>query len=60
MIDQGGEEVDFYDHEGAGTSDYQEFEIGDNERIIGFYGCGITGRYYFKNFGFIVRVQNYQ
>lgn len=36
-----------------------EYELKPNEQLIGFYGSGLIGRNYFKNFGFIARVKNY-
>ncbi len=60
LLDKYDSEVAIYDPTSYGSSDFQEFEIGDNEKIIGFYGSGIKERSYFKTFGFIVRVQNYQ
>ena len=56
LLDQYDAEIEFYDPCGYNSTDFEEFEIGENEKIIGFYGCGLVGRNYFKNFGFIVRV----
>ena len=36
-----------------------EYELKPNEQLIGFYGSGLIGRNYFKNFGFVARVKNY-
>ena len=62
FFDANGEKVAFYDpYNNFGKADrvYTEFHLAANERLIGIYGAGIEDCSVFKNFGFIIRVQNY-
>ena len=61
LIDGSGKTIGMYNPGGSNVDSAKmlEYELKPNEQLIGFYGSGLVGRNYFKNFGFVARVKNY-